>query len=87
MGNDAASIEEAERIVRRRKAVVVYNAIVERENAKHGAFYSRYLYPNERGFFTVTDAELGVDLKPVHHNAEGTVRSQLTPELINDLFC
>jgi NDP-sugar pyrophosphorylase family protein len=94
MGNDAATVEEAERIIRRRKAVVVYNAIADRENAKetwiatqgNEKFWLQRVNGGDAQFF-YDDREVGTDLKPVGREIRSAVLAQLTPELINDLFC
>jgi hypothetical protein len=92
MGNDAATVEEAERIIRRRKAAVVYNEIVERENAKEREdtklqFYLMLEDGKPRHIYMHRNMPFSTDLKPVHDNAHHRVIDRLTPELINDLFC
>jgi len=91
MGNDAATVEEAERKIRRRKAVVVYNGIVERENGgnKFTEHCWRYYIKREYGcvYFLTIQGDVAGDLKPVCEEAKVRVHAQLTPELINDLFC
>jgi DNA-binding protein YbaB len=87
MGNDAATIEEAERKIRRRKAVVKYNEIVERENSICGRPIAHFYYLNRKNNFIACDEELGTDLRAIHPYARGCIQEQLTPELLSDLFC
>jgi hypothetical protein len=87
MGNDAASTEEAERKIRRRKAVVKYNEIVERENGGFSFEDSLNYYLTDKTDFIRTACLLATDLIPVHYFATTKVIAQLTPELIADLFC
>jgi len=87
MGNDAATVEEAERKIRRRKAAVVYNAIVERENKGLSFNDSLNYYLTDKKDFIRTPCLLATDLIPAHCFATTKVIAQLTPELINDLFC
>jgi hypothetical protein len=92
MGNDAFTVEEAERKIRRRKAVVKYNEIVHSiiGDYKFGVGeVCCYLQRDfdEDVFFNSTESETATDLKPVYPSATTEVLAQLTPELINDLFC
>jgi hypothetical protein len=87
IGNAASTIEEAERIIRRRKAVVKYNEMVERENSICRRTSTHLYYINKDKSFTACHTDIGTDLQSVHADARGCVLAQLTPELINDLFC
>jgi hypothetical protein len=92
MGNDAETHEEAERIIRRRKAVVKYNEIAERENAcwsfdeYSDKYYLTRVTATTVGFF-MSSYLICTDVKPVIASVREKVIDQLTPELINDLFC